>query len=186
MLQPPEAIEAAPQAVPGLESYYEQDLAWTECGDRHICTTVQVPMDYEDPQGRTVDLAVKVAEATGTSLGSLVINPGGPGGSGVEFLDHVDDLFSDELLAAYDVVGFDPRGVGESDSVHCLDSQELDDYFGSTYAVDTEEGWEEFIADETAYGQACLENTGELLNFVDTISAARDMDILRAVLGEPS
>ncbi|WP_434081487.1 alpha/beta fold hydrolase [Sanguibacter sp. Z1732] len=189
MLQPPDA--ATPEAPPegganGLQEYYDQDLDWTDCGDRHRCTRVQVPMDYDDPDGDTIELAVKVAEALGTSEGALFVNPGGPGSSGLEFLDSVDAMFSGPILQRFDVVGFDPRGVGESDAVRCLDSEGLDSYYGSFFEVTTDAGWEDFVATETDYGQECLENTGDLLGFVDTVSAAQDLDVLRAVMGEDS
>ncbi|MGC0272298.1 alpha/beta hydrolase [Pseudactinotalea sp. Z1739] len=189
MLQPPDA--ATPEAPPegganGLQEYYDQDLDWTDCGDRHRCTRVQVPMDYDDPDGDTIELAVKVAEALGTSEGALFVNPGGPGSSGLEFLDSVDAMFSGPILQRFDVVGFDPRGVGESDAVRCLDSGGLEEYYGTFFEVTTDAGWEDFVATETDYGHECLENTGDLLGFVDTVSAAQDLDVLRAVMGEDS
>lgn len=191
MLQPPGGAEPPPQAPPegadaALEQYYTQDLDWTECGQRHRCTTVQVPMDYDDPGGPSIDLAVKVAEALGSSQGALVLNPGGPGGSGLEFLDSVDDLFSAGVLENYDVAAFDPRGVGESDAVRCLDSAELEEYYSLMFDLDTDDGWAEFVDAQSDYAQACLANTGDLLAFVDTVSSARDLDIIRAVLGETS
>lgn len=178
------AQEAPADVDPELARFYTQQMAWSDCGPRHQCARVQVPMDYADPGAEHIEVAIKVAAAQGSSQGALLTNPGGPGSSGLEFLESVDETFSAELLAGFDVVGFDPRGVGDSDAVHCLDSAALDEYYGQTFALDTDAGWQDFVDAHTDYGQACLENTGDLLGFVDTISAARDLDIIRAVLGQ--
>ena len=189
MLQPPEvtdqaAVAPAQEPPPDLQQFYTQHLDWTDCGPRHECTDMTVPMDYADPTGPTVQIAIKVARATGESRGALVTNPGGPGGSGLEHVEAVDTLFSAPVLESFDVVGFDPRGVGESDAVRCLDSEELEEYYATLIDPYTDAGWQRLVEEEAAYGEACLERTGPLLGFVDTVSTARDMDVLRALLGE--
>jgi len=189
MLQPPEVAQpeltAPPLAPPSnLQQFYEQELDWSECGPRHECTEMTVPMDYADPDGATVQIAVKVARATGESRGALVSNPGGPGGSGLEHVDAADSMFSAAVLENFDVVGFDPRGVGESDAVRCFDSAELDEYYATLIDPYSNSGWQTLLEEQTAYGEACLERTGPLLGHVDTASTARDMDVLRALLGE--
>lgn len=186
MLQPPEAAERSQPEQPadGLAPYYEQELDWTECGDRHECARLSVPLDYDDPGGQSIEIALKVAPATGSAQGPLVLNPGGPGGSGVELVESVDATFSDDVVAAFDIVGFDPRGVGDSDAVRCLDDDELDEYYATGFNPDSDAGWQDFLDSEAAYGEACAERTGTLLGFVDTDSSARDLDILRAALGQ--
>ena len=137
----------------------------------------------------SIDLALIRQTATGGSrLGSLLVNPGGPGGSGVDFIENSLDFATDERLqSSYDIVGFDPRGVGRSSAVSCYDDPaELDAYL---YDISPNEiGSDAWIADladaNRVLGESCLEHTGELLGFVDTESAARDLDLLRAVLGD--
>jgi len=182
MIQPDEVAEAPPE---GLAEFYDQELSWSECGSGYQCAQVSVPMDYDTPDGETIEIAVKMHEAREQSEGALLTNPGGPGSSGVEFVESAATIFGDDVLASLDVVGFDPRGVGDSDSVACYDSGELEESFGITYEVETDEGWDAYLQDSEDYGQACLENTGPLLEFVDTVSAAQDLDVLRAVLDQP-
>ncbi|NYD68556.1 alpha/beta hydrolase [Agromyces atrinae] len=169
-----------------LEPFYTQVLVWESCGANQ-CTTATAPLDWDDPAAGEIELALVRQPATGDKVGSLLVNPGGPGGSGYDFIaDSVDYATSERLQEAYDVVGFDPRGVGRSSAVSCLEPAEMDDYLYGI--IDAPRGSDEWIAaareSATAFGEACAENTGALLGQVDTISAARDMDLLRAILGD--
>lgn len=168
-----------------LARYYEQTLDWTTCGTFE-CTTVEVPLDWDDPAGDVIELAVNRSRATGDDpIGSLLINPGGPGGSGVDALEGVAlQRVGSGITEAYDIVGFDPRGVARSQPVTCIDGPQMDELVSVDPDYSTEAGVaaaEQRFAD---LGAACLQNTGALLGHVDTISAARDMDVLRAVLGD--
>lgn len=171
-----------------LIPYYHQVLTWESCGTGMQCTTAMAPLDWNDPARDSIELALIRQPATGTKLGSLLINPGGPGGSGYEFVrDSIDYATSARLQSSYDIVGFDPRGVGNSSAVDCYDDPaELDEYnYGIIPGVEGSDEWIAAVrADNAAWGQACLEHTGALLEFVDTTSAARDLDLLRAVLGD--
>lgn len=175
-----------PEPAAELADFYEQELSWTDCAAGADCARLTVPLDYSDPDRASIELAVmrRAADAP-DPVGSLVLNPGGPGGSGIELVSAADFMFGDGLLAGFDVVGFDPRGVGESDAVTCLDDAEIDERRSAVYDTDTDEGLAEFVAAQEAFAAACQENTGELLGYVDTVSAARDMDVLRHVLGDP-
>lgn len=176
-----------PMAVPaGLEDLYQQQVEWSSCGSNFDCADVEVPMDYDDPAGETINIAVKRFNSTsdGEPLGTMFINPGGPGGSGIEMVESANIYFSGDLLAAYDIVGFDPRGVGESHGVRCYDDDELEELFSNRYDLDTDDGWVDYVEDNRAYGEACAERTGPLINFLDTVSAARDLDVLRGTIGE--
>ena len=172
-----------------LEPFYHQVLQWESCGNGMQCTTAAAPMDWSDPSSESIELAlVRQAATSGNRLGSLLVNPGGPGGSGYDFiLDSLDYATDARLQASYDIVGFDPRGVNRSSAVSCYDDpRQLDAYL---YDVSPNEpGSDAWIADLVAanetFGQRCLEHTGELLQFVDTVSAARDLDLLRAILGD--
>lgn len=177
-----ERVEAA------LEPYYGQTLEWEWCGAMQ-CTTATAPMRWDAPDTATdIELALVRQPATGGDpLGTLFVNPGGPGASGVDFIaGSVDYAVADALQQRYDIVGFDPRGVGASSAVDCGPSEVLDDYL---YTVpDATYGSDEWIAAIGAaareFGASCLEHSGELLANVDTASAARDLDMLRSVLGD--
>ena len=172
-----------------LRPYYEQVLTWKDCDNGMQCTTAIAPMDWANPSSATdIELAVVRQPATGsTRLGSLFINPGGPGGSGYDFVyDSVDFATSEDLQASFDVVGWDPRGVGRSSAVKCYDGPELDQFiFGLPEAPRGTPEWiDEVTQASIDFGQACLENTGELLQFIDTQSTVHDLDMLRAVVGD--
>jgi pimeloyl-ACP methyl ester carboxylesterase len=177
------------QVDAALQPFYSQTLAWTRCGDGMQCTTAQVPMNWDDPAQDTIELALVRQPATGgTKLGSLLVNPGGPGGSGYDFiLDSVDYATSERLQRSYDIVGFDPRGVGLSTPVTCYDDPAYLDHFLYDI-VPGQVGTDEWITNVEAVnadlGAQCLKFTGPELGFVDTVSAARDLDLLRAVLGD--
>tara|TARA_Y100000814_G_scaffold213914_1_gene158938 strand:+ start:1337 stop:2869 length:1533 start_codon:yes stop_codon:yes gene_type:complete len=180
----PTGEDVAAELVP----YYHQVLTWESCGTGLQCTTATAPLDWDDPAADSIELALIRQPATGTKLGSLLINPGGPGGSGYEFVrDSIDYATSARLQSSYDIVGFDPRGVGHSSAIDCYDDpSELDEYnYGIIPGVEGSDEWIAAVrAANAAWGQACLEHTGALLGFVDTTSAARDLDLLRAVLGD--
>ena len=171
-----------------LQPFYSQTLIWSSCGTGMQCTTAEAPMNWDDPARATIDLALVRLPATGDKKGSLLINPGGPGGSGYDFvLDSVDYATSQRLQQNFDIVGFDPRGVGRSSAVTCYDDPAfLDEYNYGIIPGDF--GSDEWITNAEAvakeFGDACLEHTGALLQYIDTISAARDLDLLRAILGD--
>ena len=172
-----------------LEPFYSQVLKWKSCeGGDFQCSTVKAPMDWKNPATKSIDLALIRKAAPGTSLGSLLVNPGGPGASGYDFVrDSLDFAVDAKLKENYDIVGFDPRGVNKSSAVKCYqDPSEMDKFlFGVSANPFGSDAW---IADQrinnTAFGAACLKYTGDLLGFIDTDSAARDLDLLRATLGD--
>jgi pimeloyl-ACP methyl ester carboxylesterase len=171
-----------------LAEFYGQVLVWRACGDGMQCTTATAPMNWDDPAQDTIELALVRQPATGDRKGSLLVNPGGPGGSGYDFiLDSVDYATSERLQQSYDIVGFDPRGVGRSSAVSCYDDPAVFDEFtyGIIPGVTGSDEWIDATAKSyEAFGQDCLTYTGPLLQYVDTISAARDLDLLRAILGD--
>jgi pimeloyl-ACP methyl ester carboxylesterase len=169
-----------------LARFYSQQLSWEPCRDDALCATLTVPLDYHRPGGATIDLAVlKVPAADpGQRLGSLVVNPGGPGAPGTDYAASAGSVFREPLLDAYDVVGFDPRGTGDSDPVDCLTDEQLDDYLATDPDPDTPEEVREFGGWLDTLGRGCAERSGALAAHVTTVEAARDMDVLRAALGE--
>lgn len=197
---PVEATAAAP--VPeGLESYYGQEVSWYPCGKEGIgegnskegydCAVIEVPLDYDNPSGETIEIAMKRRPAEKQSIGALFINPGGPGGSGINLVESAGEHFTGEILDSFDVVGFDPRGVGLSTAIECLTDAELDqDRSGANNPGSTDVASAEYRSDLEEYVSwyvtKCEDNTpvDGLLDEIDTVSAARDLDVMRALLGE--
>jgi len=180
------AAQAPPTDKETLARFYTQELAWSKCGPNQ-CAKLTVPIDYSHPDGDTIKLAVLRAPATNPSdrIGSLVVNPGGPGGSGVVYASHADDgIVTKPVRAEYDIVGFDPRGVGSSSPIKCLDSRELDAFLGGDPTPDNPLEEQQFAEMARAFADKCKANGGPLLAHVSTIDAAKDMDVLRAALGE--
>jgi len=178
----------APEKVdPALSSFYGQKLTWTDCADDMQCTTATAPLSWKDPSAGSIKLALIRQPAKGTKLGSLLVNPGGPGGSGYDFVkDSIDYATDARLQQNFDIVGFDPRGVGRSTAVKCYDATKMSHYlYDITPGARGSDAW--ISAQEKSssdFAQACKKNTGALLGDVDTVSAARDLDLLRAVLGD--
>lgn len=177
---------AAPAPEGGIEGFYEQDVDWEVCGPRE-CATVQAPLDWDDPEAGAIEIAISRLKASGAAadrVGSLLINPGGPGSSGLEFLEYAGSTFSDSVREVYDVVGFDPRGVGDSTAIDCGDDATVDAMLTADIPLEDQADVDQAKADLRAFAEGCLEATGPLLGEVDTVSAAKDMDLLRAVLGD--
>ncbi|MDH6135975.1 pimeloyl-ACP methyl ester carboxylesterase [Kitasatospora sp. MAA4] len=185
----PAAAAASPSGTdPALASFYGQQIAWSPCPDGSTlqCGRLHVPLDYAHPAADALDLALirEPAADPGHKVGSLVVNPGGPGESGVDLVKNAHGDFEGPLHDHYDVVGFDPRGTGASSPIHCLTDQQRD-------ALDQQDP----PADPTArkaqsdqrakdYAAACEAAAGKLLPFVGTRNTARDMDVLRQALGQ--
>ena len=164
-------------------------LDWTSCGGRAgelidlECATLMVPLDYAAPDGEMIDVAVaRTTTATDDQrIGSLVFNPGGPGGSGIEFLTNAAALVPPELAERFDLVSFDPRGVGASTAIDC--EAEFDDDV-SLLAAGDDAGWEALVAEAQGRADTCTADTMALEPYVGTNSAARDLDALRDALGD--
>lgn len=173
---------------PELEPFYTQSLTWSDWGGYQE-TFITVPLDWDDPTGETIELAVARHQARNPK-GSLLMNPGGPGASGFDFVAYsAEYAVTSDVLEAYDLIGFDPRGVGQSTPIECYTDPELQDaLLYDTYADPYgSQGWiDELTARSLHWIAACQENTGELLGHLDAASVARDMDVIRAVLGDES
>jgi pimeloyl-ACP methyl ester carboxylesterase len=182
-------VSVSPQSPPPgaepLARFYAQRLEWSEC-EGAWCSTLEVPVDYANPSGDTIELAlVKVpARRDSKRVGSLVVNPGGPGGSGVDYARAADFIVGKGVRDAYDVVGFDPRGVGRSAPIDCVTDTELDAFLGSDPTPDDPGEEAAFAQTAQRFARSCGTTAGPLLGHVSTADAARDLDVLRAALGE--
>ena len=180
----------ADDSIPaGLSEFYQQKVDWRSCGEDTFCASIEVPADYSDPTAGKLKLALAYHEASAAKpLGSIIFNPGGPGSSGVDWIvDSWNQLGTAKLQKNFNLVGFDPRGVGQSEPrVKCLSAKKMDAflYDASGTAVDSLAEHDYSIAKLKNFVAACEKNTGPNLGKIDTVSAARDLDIIRAVFGE--
>lgn len=191
---------AAASAAPVLPAALtRQRLDWKRCaapvkawgsaakapGSRWKCATMKAPLDYAEPAGESLGIALIRSEASERSrrIGSLLFNFGGPGGSGVATLPASAGMFS-TLRTRYDLVGFDPRGVAESSGVVCRDDQQTEKALRIDTTPDTAAEEKTYLEDAAAFGADCARRSGRVLPHVRTTSAARDMDLMRQVLGD--
>lgn len=167
-----------------LDRFYSQKLSWSECEGGAQCADLQVPVDYAKPNGQTIKIKVLKRGATGKKIGSLVVNPGGPGGSGVDYANAADLIVGEPVRRAYDIVGFDPRGVQRSAPVTCLSNAAMDKNLGGDPTPDDAAEQKAFMSGSKSFGAACQAKAGNLIGHVSTVEAAKDMDVLRSALGE--
>ncbi|KDN74928.1 alpha/beta hydrolase [Streptomyces olindensis] len=185
------------------EDLTRQELDWEACpapsdaqgggappsplpdGGEWQCATMKAPLDWDDPKGDTIDLALIRARAGDTSrrIGSLIFNFGGPGGSGVTSLPSFAEDY-ETLRTRYDLVSFDPRGVGRSAPVICENDQQLDAYFQQDATPDDAAERTELLDNTKEFNEACEQNSKKMLPHVRTTDAARDLDLMRQVLGD--
>ncbi|MFI0352314.1 alpha/beta hydrolase [Actinomadura sp. 9N407] len=187
----PEEATSTPGTPPagtpaGLDVFYKQRLAWSDCGGGFQCAKADVPLDYARPAGGKVSLSLirRPAENKSKRIGSLFTNPGGPGGSGVDFLRQAATSFGKDLRERFDLVGFDPRGVAGSEPVQCLNGGQLDTYFATDSSPDDRKEIDALAAQSEKFAKACQTKSAALLPYVGTLNAARDMDVLRAAVGD--
>lgn len=186
-----------PKVPKGLESFYRQDLTWTDCpdgvtGTAFQCATVTVPLDYDHPQGKTITVALKKLPSTSSSpRGSVFLNPGGPGGSGISLINAQAGLYKSGglsgVLANYDVIGFDPRGIGQSTPITCWSPDDVQAIVAGRAEAPsqlTPGSATDIVAKGSREATACQKYTEvpEILDHMDTRSVARDMDVMRALV----
>ncbi|MEV6120974.1 alpha/beta hydrolase [Streptomyces sp. NPDC052077] len=186
---PPSA--SAPPGVPG--SLASQVLTWKRCGATAggpapgrawQCATLRAPLDWSKPDGGTIGLSMIRSKARGGErIGSLFLNFGGPGDSGVSTLPSYEDVLS-RLHQRYDLVSWDPRGVAASSGIRCRDDKALDAAGAVDSTPDTPAEEAAFLKDAADFGRGCAKAAGTLMSHVSTTDTARDMDLMRHVLGD--
>lgn len=161
-------------------------LAWSPCKQDATaqCATLQVPVDWSDPYGAKVGLAVarRPASAPAERIGTLIVNPGGPGGSGVDFAVDSAYFFSDAIQRRFDIVGFDPPGVGHSSPVQCTATLVA---AVPSPLITSPRAYAATVAYNRKLAADCKANTGPVYDHADTVTVVRDTDLLRAALGDP-
>jgi pimeloyl-ACP methyl ester carboxylesterase len=176
--------QSQPDYPKTLSGYYAQDVNWQSCNQDFLCATLAVPIDYTKLSTGTFEIALLKYEArTSKKLGSLIVNPGGPGGSGVDYAYAAEYIFSPAILDRYDIVGFDPRGVSRSAPIRCLNDKELDANNNSDSKPDNEKEFQRILSDTKKYVEICKDKNEHLASY-GTANVARDMDILREAVGD--
>ena len=185
-------LHAGPGAAAGnvaVQSSSVPTLDWIDCDDGLQCATIDVPLDHDRPHGQQISLAVARVPATDPSqrLGSLFVNNGGPGNSVIDFVrGDARDVVPADVQTRFDIVGFDPRGVGQSTPVHCFaDAEAQQEFFGSLPPFPVTDD-EVAAAVDAAHdlGRRCRQRNGDLLDHLSTANVARDMDLLRRAVGD--
>jgi pimeloyl-ACP methyl ester carboxylesterase len=178
LLMPLSAVAATPAPA--------RTIAWAPCQQDATaeCGTLTVPVDWDEPSGPTLQLAVARRKATdpGARIGPLIVNPGGPGLPAVDMALKAEQRFSADIRRRVDVVGFDPRGVGGSRQVECAVNALTTPLPYKLRNQREFERWQAFLKD---FRDGCRAETGPLVDRVDTLSVVRDMEALRAALGDP-
>lgn len=176
--------DVAPRAA--LTRYYDQDVTWTACGHGLQCGHLLVPLDYAHPHGRTISLRMVMRPASdpGQRVGTLLVNPGGPGAPADTLAQNAPSYFGQPLLQHFDILGLNPRGTDGSDPIDCLSNRQLDHYLAMTPVPTTPAQVRSYRHWDDAMGRGCRRRSGAIADHVSTVEAARDMDVLRAVLGE--
>jgi pimeloyl-ACP methyl ester carboxylesterase len=176
---------AIEKPLSSLAKYENQKLDWSTCYKIFECTDLRVPVDYADLTVGTFKLAVLRYKAQDQSerIGSLIVNPGGPGGSGVDYAYNAEYVFDPDVLDRYDIVGFDPRGVNRSAPIECLNDEETDASYASDAKPDSQEELDKALADSKDFIDKC-QSANKYLTHYSTAETARDMNILRAALGD--
>ncbi|MDO4412738.1 alpha/beta hydrolase [Cutibacterium sp.] len=163
----------------GMERYLSRKISWHGCGDFQ-CAKVLVPLDWDDPDGPAITLALKRKPAESSSKATLFINPGGPGGSGQEMVDG----FTSAAFPNHDIIGWDPRGTGQSTHVECGPAKTMDALFNLDASPDDEGEWKSLVEGTRDFARSCRAHSGQLLDHISTIDTARDLDYLRYLVGD--
>jgi pimeloyl-ACP methyl ester carboxylesterase len=166
-------------------------IEWSTCDDPSVtddaleCATIAVPLDYAAPDGGTIDIALVRVPATDDRVGAILFNPGGPGGSGFDYIAQGGSVLTSEMsLQGFDLIGFDPRGVDRSNGIRCLDDARVDATIYLDSSPDTPEEQAALDAAADEFDAACIAKYGDTMRLYSTENTARDMEMIRAGLGD--
>jgi len=170
-----------------LATLQSQTLNWAPCNGGFQCAQFHVPVDYSHIDNNTFTLQVikHNANTPAKRLGSLIMNPGGPGGSGIQYVEAADSIVSTSIENVYDLIGFDPRGVNLSQPIRCLTDPQEDYFLGGDGSVKTPADLASAINSSKLMASACAMSAGNRLGHYSTLETARDMELLRILLKEP-
>ena len=184
VVAPMVAVASASPVAAAAAGDTSPSLQWRRCGNAQ-CATLPVPLDDTNPTSRLIDLALVRIRATDRSrrIGALVINPGGPGVPAVSFVRQFASVLPDAIRSRFDIVGFDPRGVGRSTHVDCSDN--LEQYWNLDFAASTPESRAALVAGVRQFVAACEARSADLLPYLSTERTVRDLDRVRSALKEP-
>lgn len=169
-----------------LAKYYGQNLNWKPCYDGFECAAFKVPMDYSKIDSRNFNLKVIRHRATDSRnrIGALLVNPGGPGGSATDYAYNAESIVAPEIYQRYDIVGFDPRGIKNSEPIRCLTNRETDKFLDANATGGNADEIAKLIAVSKAFAAKCAKAAGEKLGHYSTLETAKDMEVLRNILRE--
>ena len=176
----PTGFEDAP-AGEGLAGYQRQRLNWRTCGRDYQCAAILAPLDYADPSKQAITLSLaKKAATKSPKLGTLFVNPGGPGASGRNLVAY----FPSTGLEQYDILGWDPRGSNASTRVKCMDGTKADAFNAVDSSPDDADEANDLIVETYEFAESCWDNSGDLLEHISTVDTVRDLDLMRALVGD--
>jgi pimeloyl-ACP methyl ester carboxylesterase len=189
-VQPPAPATSAPAGSkdpasdPALSRFYDQQPTWKACRNDFQCARVTVPLDWSAPAGATIELALLKLPATKKKIGTLLLNPGGPGVSAVDWFRSSPGSLGERVRRSYDAIAWDPRGIGASTPIRCLPDADVDGWLAADATPDSVAEERQVVAAAASFGAQCVQRTGELIGHVDTVSTVRDMDVIRATAGD--
>ena len=180
----PPTTGPAPTPTPPPDQATVPDLRWRSCGDGIECAEVAVPLDHDEPGGPTTTLAVVriPAREQDERVGALFVNPGGPGGSATSMARALAGALPDDIVDRFDIVGFDPRGVGGPDALACTDG--VTEMYNADPTIEDAADERRLLATSRSFIGTCTEDRLDLLAHAGTEDAADDMDLLRRALGD--
>ncbi|HIV58727.1 MAG TPA: alpha/beta hydrolase [Candidatus Stackebrandtia faecavium] len=176
------AVAATGVTVTATAAETESSIDWKPCTGEDVegvdCATIEVPLQYAEPDGPTIEIGLAKRSATGDKQGTVLMDPGGPGGSGVDTVKS-GKVLTDKVAESYDIVGFDPRGINTSTQVQCEA-----DSIPNTQPPASEEEFAAMKKAHKAFSDSCRESTGELHDHLDNLHTVEDIEQIRQALGE--
>ena len=176
----PDGFADAPDGE-GLSGYLKQGMDWRTCGGEYQCAEILAPLDYANPSEQAITLALAKKVATkAPKLGTLFVNPGGPGASGRNLVTY----FNSKGLEQYDIVGWDPRGTNASTPVKCFNDKQTDAFSALDASPDDAAETDALLIGTAEFAKSCWQNSGRLLQHISTVETVRDLDLMRELVDD--